>query len=247
MGNVIMYKNKPYPTGGASMGGASTVSILSIRVIGYSGYTVTLTHTDSTAITQSIISSNQTVNFQIPKPGVWTLSNSKDNATKTFSINTTSDIFAGTLSSLVPILSNNTGSNGTAIAPSSSPNYGDGNAWKAFDNDYSTELEYLGEGQNNAYVGYIFNSDVYIDNLKTWMGNYATSNNFSIQLQITTDGSTWTTIDTFNVAGHADGTYSEYDYNINQVVRGFRYYSTTMKYGGQNWKTYEIQAWGTEL
>lgn len=220
---------------------------LSERVLGLNNYALNLTHSDGTVITQTITSGDQIVNFEITKPGIWTLSNTKDSYTKTYNINTTSDIFAGSIVSIIPILSNNTGSNGVAIAPSSSPNYGDGNAWWAFDNSFSTELEYLGEGQRNAYVGYIFNNDVYIDNLKAWMGNYSNNNDFSIQLQITLDGSTWTTIDTFRVAGYSDGTYGEFDYDLKQIVRGFRYYSSTLKNGGQNWKTYEIQAWGSEL
>lgn len=220
---------------------------LSERVLGFNNYTLNLTHSDGTVITQTITSDDQIVNFEITKPGIWTLSNTKDSYTKTYTINTTSDIFAGSIVSIIPILSNNTGSNGVAIAPSSSPNYGDGNAWWAFDNSFSTELEYLGEGQRNAYIGYIFNNDVYIDNLKAWMGNYSGSNDFSIQLQITLDGSTWTTVNTFKVAGYSDGTYGEFDYDLKQIVRGFRYYSSTLKNGGQNWKTYEIQAWGSEL
>lgn len=220
---------------------------LSERVLGLNNYSLNLTHSDGTVITQAITSDDQIINFEITKPGIWTLSNTKDSYTKTYTINTTSDIFAGSIVSIIPVLSNNTGSNGVAIAPSSNPNYGDGNAWWAFDNSFSTELEYLGEGQRNAYVGYIFNNDVYIDNLKAWMGNYSNSNDFSIQLQITLDGSTWTTINTFKVAGYSDGTYGEFDYDLKQIVRGFRYYSSTLKNGGQNWKTYEIQAWGSEL
>ena len=225
----------------------SVVCILKVRCLALNGYTVTLTDPDGGTTTVSVSSNDLTVMFEIVNAGIYTLSNSKNSDTKSYDINITNDVLVGAVTSIIPILSDNTGSNGVAIAPSSSPNYGNGNAFKAFDNDFTTWLEYNGENQRGAYIGYIFTNQVYIDNLVAYMGNYDSGNNYAVKLQLTNNGTDWTDFTQFNVSGYGSGSYGTFTQNIKQIVKGFRYYSTQEKTGGNNWYTYDIVCNGCEL
>ena len=230
-------------TGGSS---GVNVCILKIQTYAMSGETLTLTDENLNTIVKNVTTNVEVVSFQIGNAGVYTLTNSKTADSQTFNINLETGIVAD-VSSIIPVLSTNIGTNGTAIAPSSDPNYSNGNGYFAFDDNFSTWLEYLGENQSGAYVGYIFNSNVYIDNLVAYMGNYNSANSYRIYLELTSDGETWESFDDFVVSGYNSGYYGTFTHNIKRVVRGFRYKSTQEKTGGNNWYTYEIICNGTEL
>lgn len=96
MAHVIAYKEKIYPdkmAGGGGGSGGGSVELFNLTCVGLNGYTVTLTHTDGTVITQSITESPQTIGFEIPKAGTWTVSNTKNSETLTHIVNTTSDTY----------------------------------------------------------------------------------------------------------------------------------------------------------
>lgn len=230
-------------------GSAATVYLLNVHAYGFANETLTLTDEDENEDTKEVLTNDENVTFEIMNAGTYTLSNSKNEDVRTFvfSVDTTT-IVGYTITSIVPVLSSNIGSNGEAIAPASNPNYEDGNAYLAFDNNLSTRLAYQGENQNGAYVGYVFTNDVYIDNIVSYMGNYQSWNNFPTKVQITYDGTTWETLETFNVTGTNDGNYMTHTTNVKRICRGFRLLSDVEeKNSNENWFTYEIVCNGAEL
>lgn len=244
-GISISENNVISATGGSA--DASVVYILNIRCIGLAGYTVTLTYADNNSETHNVITNDENVKFEIMNAGVYILSNSKNNTTLTYTINVESGLYVPSVTSIIPVLTGNTGSNGIAIAPSSDPNYGNGDAYKAFNDSFADWLEYLGEDQSGAYVGYIFTNSVYIDSLIAYMGNYDAGNDYLVKLQLTYDGTTWIDENEFHVAGYSSGNYGTFNHNVKKIVKGFRYYSTQQKSGGNNWYTYEIACLGYDF
>lgn len=244
-GNGITIENDVISATGGS---ASKVCLLKIHAYGMANETLTLTDEDENEVTIEVETNNEIVTFEIMNAGTYTLTNSKNLDEQTFNISIETSVVVGTVSSIVPVLSSNIGSNGTAIAPANNPNYEYGNAYLAFDNDFNTKLAYQGENQNGAYVGYIFTNNVYIDNIVAYMGNYQDWNNFPTKLQITYDGTTWETIATFNVTGTNDGSYNTYSNNVKKVCRGFRLLSDVEeKNANENWFTYQITCNGYEI
>lgn len=228
-------------------GSSSIVYLLKIHAYGFANETLTLTDENENEVTIEVETNNEIVTFEIMNAGTYTLTNSINQEEQEFTFAVESSLIASTITSIIPVLSTNVGSNGLAIAPASSPNYGNGNAFKAFDNDMSTWLEYLGENQSGAYVGYVFDDTVYIDNIVSKMGNYASGNSYQISLELTTDGITWTNYLDFVVAGYSSGRYGTFTHTVKKAVRGFRYKSTQEKTGGNNWYTYEITCNGYEF
>lgn len=85
----IMYQGVEY---GAS-GGNGVIEVYELKTYDLAGYTVTMTHSSGTTITKSVTTSPQTLKFEIGNPGEWTISNSKNNVTKTVYINVRDDYY----------------------------------------------------------------------------------------------------------------------------------------------------------
>lgn len=97
--HTMFFMGKEYPNvamGGGSGGGGGYVEKYSVGASNYRGYTLTLTHEDGTALSQTVPSEGTaTVIFEIPKAGEWTLSNDKDSRTLVHRVNIKSDTFGG--------------------------------------------------------------------------------------------------------------------------------------------------------
>lgn len=87
----IMYQGAEY---GAS-GGNGVIEIYELKTYDLAGYTVTMTHTDGTAITKSVTTSPQTLEFELGNPGEWTISNSKDDFIRVVDIGVVNDFYNG--------------------------------------------------------------------------------------------------------------------------------------------------------
>lgn len=97
--HTMFFMGKEYPNvamGGGSGGGGGYVEKYSVGASNYRGYTLTLTHEDGTALSQTVPSEGTaTVIFEIPKAGEWTLTNDKDSRTLVHRVNIKSDTFGG--------------------------------------------------------------------------------------------------------------------------------------------------------
>lgn len=97
--HTMFFMGKEYPNvamGGGSGGGGGYVEKYSVGASNYRGYTLTLTHEDGTALSQTVPSEGTaTVIFEIPKAGEWTLSNDKDSRTLVHRVNVVTDTFGG--------------------------------------------------------------------------------------------------------------------------------------------------------
>ena len=97
--HTMFFMGKEYPNvamGGGSGGGGGYVEKYSVGASNYRGYTLTLTHEDGTALSQTVPSEGTaTVIFEIPKAGEWTLSNNKDSRTLVHRVNVITDTFGG--------------------------------------------------------------------------------------------------------------------------------------------------------
>lgn len=98
--HTMFFMGKEYPNvamGGGSGGGGGYVEKWQVGAANYRGYNLIATHEDgSTSLTQTVPSTGEaSVVFEIPKAGVWTLSNSKDGRTLVHNVNVVADMFGG--------------------------------------------------------------------------------------------------------------------------------------------------------
>ena len=151
---------------------------------------------------------------------------------------------------LIPVLTSNTGENGVASCPLSSPLYNGKRsstisyAWHAFTEDNSQYLEYYGENQSGAWCRYDFNEPIHLKSMTAKIGHYNTSNVFNYFLQYLKNGTEdeWITVG----EGIHTGATSVVEHKLDDiaVTSAVRFYSTTNKTSGTNIFLYNLQAYG---
>ena len=153
------------------------------------------------------------------------------------------DFMQVTPQSLIPHLNSLYGDNGYVIFNDKVSYYWNGSkdVWKAFDGNTSSHGEYWGENQSNFWIGYLFNASHQISNAIFYGGNYSSSDVFEVIVEITQDGSTWTSVGTFN---QEYGDNAPKAVTINKDVLGIRWRSPTTKTSGHNLFIYELEVYG---
>lgn len=151
---------------------------------------------------------------------------------------------------LIPVLTSNTGENGTASCPLSSPLYnGENNsttsyAYYAFDASDSTHLEYYGEHQSGAWCRYDFNEPIHLKSMTAKIGHYNVSNVFNYFLQYLKDGTEDEWINVGEGIHTGDASVVEHKLDDAVVTSAVRFYSTTNKTPNTNIFLYSMQAYG---
>ena len=149
---------------------------------------------------------------------------------------------------LIPVLTSNTGKNGNAFCPLSSPLYNGSNssnimsAYYAFNENDLNYLQYYGENQSGAWCRYDFNEPIYLKCMTAKIGHFNASNTFNYYLQYLDSNEEWVTIGN----GEHTGETSIVKHELDSVVTtsSIRFYSTTTKTSGTNIFLYQLQAYG---
>lgn len=151
---------------------------------------------------------------------------------------------------LIPVLTSNTGENGVASCPLSSPLYNGKRsstisyAWHAFTEDNSQYLEYYGENQSGAWCRYDFNEPIHLKSMTAKIGHYNTSNVFDYFLQYLKSGTEDEWINVGEGTHTGDASVVEHKLDAVVVTSSVRFYSTTNKTSGTNIFLYNLQAYG---
>ena len=146
---------------------------------------------------------------------------------------------------LIPYASNNVMPSGKVIYSYYSGNsfpangYGtDGLQYYAFDGREDTCACINRENVTGAWIGYEFNSPKTVKRVKIKAGNYLASNSFTVKYQYYAEATdSWVDVgDPITVAGYNNGSYGEFDINLEAPVKAtkHRLYVVETKVSGTN-------------
>ena len=148
---------------------------------------------------------------------------------------------------LIPTLTSNDGSNGTASC-NSDVTFGTAeSAYYSFDNNTATFIAYTGENVSGGWVMYEFNSPVCISKMTALVGTGMTTNSFDFHFEYYDNVSgAWVMFgNEMNVSGLNQGNYKNFEMVSDYVTTSkVRIISNTEKVEKTNWNVFEFQVYG---